>query len=99
MKFLVTWQMYEGKLHDTLSFFSQMSDDEEAAMRGDKVKLLGRWHDLVGGGGVAIMESDDAAAVSAYSLAWNRFMDIQISVVVDDVEAKAIGKQMGSGGA
>jgi len=66
-------------------------------MIGDKVKLLGRWHDLVGGVGVAFMEADGAAALSAYSLAWNQFMDIQISVGVDDAEAEAIGNQMGSG--
>ena len=44
-----------------------------------------------------LRKADGAAALSAYSLAWNQFMDIQISVGVDDAEAEAIGNQMGSG--
>lgn len=96
MKFLVTWQLHEGKIHDTLSLFSKMSAEDEQAMMGDQIKLITRWHDLVGGSGVAVMESDSAEAISAYALGWNRFMDVDISVVVDDDAAKAIGSQLPS---
>lgn len=96
MKFLVTWQLHDGKLHDTLSMFSKVSDEEEAAMMGDQIRMLGRWHDLVGGSGVAIIESDSAEAISAYALGWSRTMDIDVSPVVDDAEAKALGQQLES---
>jgi len=94
MKFLVQWQLHEGRLHDILSMFSKMTAEEEQGMMGDGIKLITRWHDLVGGSGVAIMESDSAEAISSYALAWNRFMDVDISVVVDDDTAKAIGNQL-----
>ena len=94
MKFLVTWQLHHGKLHDTLSLFSKISEEEETAMRGDHIQMLGRWHDLVGGSGVAIIESDSAEAVSAYALSWSRTIDIDISPVVDDDQAKALGRQL-----
>ena len=65
---------------------------------GAGMKLLSRWHDLVRGTGVAIYEAESAEAISAYSLNWNRSMDLDISVVVDDDTCRAIGSQMGSEG-
>jgi len=97
MKFLITWQIHEGKLHDTLSLFSKMTAEEEQAMMGDQIKLVTRWHDLVSGSGIAIAESDSAEALSAYALGWNASMDVDISVVVDDDTAKAIGSQLPAG--
>lgn len=67
-------------------------------MMGDKVKLIGRWHNLAEGTGVAIFESDSAEALATYSLGWNRYMDMEVSPVVDDDEARTIGKAMKSGG-
>ncbi len=92
MKFLITWQMHEGKLHDTLSVFSTMSAEQEQSLMGDQIRLVGRWHDLVRGTGVAILESDNATALSAYALNWNQHMDMDIAVVVDDDEARSIGQ-------
>lgn len=98
MKFMVTWQLHQGKLHDTLSLFSQMTPEDEAAMHGPDIKILGRWHDLARGSGVAIVESDNATAISAYALDWNRFMEIDVSMVVDDDEARGIGANLPSEG-
>jgi hypothetical protein len=93
MKFLITWEIHEGKLHDTLALFAEMSAEQEAAMMGD-VKLVTRWHDLVRGTGAAVFEADSEAAISAYSMNWNRFMDLDISVVVGDDEAREIGRNL-----
>lgn len=92
MKFLVSWQLHEGKLHDTLSMFSQMTAEQEKSMMGDKLTMIGRWHDLVRGTGVAIFETDDALAMSAYALNWNEHMDMDIAIVTDDDEARSIGQ-------
>ena len=94
MKFLVTWQFHQGKLHETLSLFSQMSTKQEKSLMGNKVKLLGRWHDLVGGRGAAVFESESVEALSAYALNWNKYMDLAIAPVVDDEETKALGRQL-----
>ena len=66
MKILVTWQMHEGKLHETLGLFSKMSPEQEQSLRGD-VKLIGRWHDLVRGTGAAVFEAESAEALSGSS--------------------------------
>ena len=58
MKFMITWQMHEGQLHDTLAQFTQMTPEQEAALMGDSMKLISRWHDMVRGTGVAIYEAD-----------------------------------------
>ena len=98
MKFLVTWQIHEGKLHDTLAMFSKMTADQEQLLMGGSVKLLSRWHDLVRGAGAAVFEAESGEALSAYSLNWNRFMDLDVAVVVDDKGAREIGRQMQSHG-
>lgn len=91
MKLMVTWQMHPGKLHDTLAKFAKMTLEQDQALAGEQLKLIGRWHDLPRGRGVAIFESDSAAALSKYSLAWNGFMDLDVAIVLDDAETRALG--------
>ena len=97
MKFLITWQMHEGKLHDTLALFSQMTVKQEKEMMGKNLKLISRWHDVVRGSGVAVYEAESAEAISAYSLNWSRVMDLDITVVVDDETARSLGRKMATG--
>ncbi|QDT63358.1 DUF3303 domain-containing protein [Calycomorphotria hydatis] len=94
MKFLVTWRLHAGAMDEALALFSETPAEQDQAAMGDKVKLIGRWHDLVGGCGAAVFESDSISAVSAYALQWNRYMEIEISPVIDDEEARAVGLQM-----
>lgn len=96
MKFMITWQFHPGKLHDGLAAFSQMTPEQDAADRGDRIKQIGRWHDLGRGRGVLICESDSAEAVSAWALNWNSIMDCDIAIVLDDAETRALGKQRAS---
>ncbi len=98
MKFLVTWQMHDEKLHETLALFAEMSPEQEAAMMGSGVNLIGRWHDVIRGAGAAVFEAESAEAISAYAINWNRFMDLDISVVLDDDEARTVGRGMATGG-
>ncbi|PSW21993.1 DUF3303 domain-containing protein [Photobacterium sanctipauli] len=91
MLFLVSWQLHEGRLHPVLAHFAQMSESLDKDMMGDEVTMVGRWHDLVSGSGVAIVESDSAEAVAAYALAWNSEMDISVQPVVDDAAARRLG--------
>jgi len=94
MKFMVTWKMHPGKLHDTLGLFSAMSPQEDEAARGDNIKMLGRWHDLTRGRGVAVFETENAEALSTYALKWNGVMDLDVSIVLDDDETRSIGQHM-----
>ena len=90
MKVMVTWKLHAGKLHEILGVFSAMSQQQDEAAMGDNVKLLGRWHDLARGGGVAIFETDNAEAFSSYAMKWNGAMDLDVAVVLDDDEARAL---------
>ncbi len=98
MKFLVTWQMHDEKMHETLALFTEMSPEQEAAMMGSSVKMIGRWHDVIRGTGAAVFEAESAEAISAYSLNWNRFMDLDVSLVLDDDEVRKVGRGMVTGG-
>jgi Domain of unknown function (DUF3303) len=81
MKFMITWQLRPGKLHDALSLFSQMTPEQHQADHGSAIKLIGRWHDLLRGRGVTICESDSAEAVSNWALNWNSILDLDVAVV------------------
>ena len=95
MHFMVTWRLHPGKTPSTLELFSQLSPEQELALRGD-VEVVTRWHDLVGGTGVMICKAESAAAIGAYGVKWNAHMDLTVTPVIDDDEVRAIGKAMAS---
>jgi hypothetical protein len=47
-------------------------------------KLLGRWTAADFGGGYVLMESDDPAALTEFSLAWSDIMTLRAVPVVED---------------
>ncbi len=89
MKFMVTWDMPQDKWLQICKTWSSMSPQERADV-GDGVKLIGRWHDLVGRRGVGICESNDLSAVARFTGKWNSLMDIEITPVVEDDESAVI---------
>lgn len=92
MKFMITWEVHKDKRQQALGVFSQMTTQQDEELMGSEVKLIGRWHDLVTRKGVCILESDNAAAVSSYAMKWNTAMDFNLGIVVDDEEAKELGR-------
>lgn len=92
MKFMVTWRIHDEHRHDAFKTFSEMSAEQDQADHGDSIRLIGRWHDLAGFSGVAICETDDATAVANWVLNWNSILDIDVTMVFDDDEARAIGR-------
>lgn len=92
MKFLLTWRLHQDKRLEALKGFSAMSAADDAADMGDKIKLIGRWHDVSAGTGVAIFESDDAAAIANWALNWIPFLDSVVSPVLDDEEVRTVGR-------
>lgn len=93
MKFMITWQIQSDKRHDAIKAFSQMTPDDDKKDAGDKIKLIGRWHNMTAGTGVAICETDDAAALFAWALNWNAVLDLNVEPVTDDAESREIGKK------
>ncbi len=93
MKYLVQWRVHEDKRHEVFKAFSAMSEADDANDRGN-VKLIGRWHDLVGFTGVAIAETDDPKALAQWVLHWNGALDMECTLVLDDEETRAVGRKM-----
>src|SRR5947209_6375176 len=93
MKCMVRWRVHDGKRHEALKHFSQMTGDDDLAGRGDRIQLIGRWHDMQRFTGVASIETDDAHAIASGILHWNSILDVEVTPVVDDEEARAIGKK------
>lgn len=91
MKFMVTWQIHQGKIEEAYALFSQMTPEQDAADRG-QVKQIGRWHDVVRGRGVTICESDSTEAVANWCLNWSGLLNLDLAVVLDDNETRALGK-------
>jgi hypothetical protein len=92
MKFMVTWKIHSEKKHETIKLWSSLTPQQRADA-GSGVKILGRWHNVGESTGVAILETDSTAAMALYLLQWNSMMDLDISPVVDDEEAAAVGKK------
>ena len=46
MKFMITWQFHQGKLHEGYSHFFKMTAEQDAADRGSRIKQIGRWVEL-----------------------------------------------------
>lgn len=93
MKFMVTWRVHPEKRQEILKVWCSMTPQERSDT-GSAVRLIGRWHNEAEFTGVAILETDDAAALSAYLLQWNHFMDMDVSPVLDDEESAAVGRQI-----
>ena len=92
MKFMVTWRVHEDQRHEALRVFSGVSDEEAANEFGD-LNVIGRWHDLVGFTGVAIVEADNPNSLTQWLIQWNHICDIEATPVMDDNEARAFGRK------
>ena len=40
MKFMITWQFHQGKLHEGYSQFFKMTPEQDAADRGSRIKQI-----------------------------------------------------------
>lgn len=88
MKFLITYTSDAAVREEGYKAFAQMSEADDAADHPG-VTLIGRWHNLGQGSGLAICESNDAAAVHAWAFNWNKILDVDIVPVLDDDECRA----------
>ncbi len=92
MKYLLNWRVHEDKRHEALKAFSAMTAEDDRVDIGDNITLIGRWHDLVAFEGLAICETDDPTAVSNWILNWNHILDCDVTPVLEDAEARAVGR-------
>jgi len=93
MRFMVKWRVHPDKRQAALAAFAQMTAEDDKKDMGENIKLIGRWHDISDSSGVAICESDDPLAMANWALNWNSALDLETSVVLNDEEARAVGRQ------
>ena len=93
MKFMLTWRVHPEKRQAAFAAFSQMTPEDDLKDMGSNIKLIGRWHDLSDFSGVAICESDDPQALASWALNWNNVLDLKTIVVLDDAEAREVGRK------
>lgn len=90
---MVTWRVHPDKRQAAFSAFAQMTENDDKKDIGENIKLIGRWHDMSQFTGVAICECEDATALASWALNWNSILDLQTAPVLDDAEARAVGKR------
>jgi hypothetical protein len=93
MKFMLNWSIDQDQWLPILKKWSAMTPEQRADV-GKGVKMIGRWHDLAGRQGVAILEATDLAALNRYLGQWNPFMDMDVAPVLDDEESAAAAKSI-----
>jgi len=83
MKFVVTYSFEPDKeaRDEAISRFLKTGGQPPAG-----AKLLGRWTYTDFSGGVLLLESDDAKALTEFALAWSDLMSLNISPVLEDQE-------------
>jgi hypothetical protein len=81
MKFIVQWNGLPTAESSVIERFMKTG-----GQMPDGVRLLGRWHAVGGLHGVAIVESDDTAAMAAMALGWGDLLTMNISPALTDEE-------------
>ena len=95
MLFYVKYQVDRDKQSDTQAFFANMSEEEREKETPDGVNLVGRWHDLPNGWGVAIVEAESQEVLTGWAMSWSRACTFPvITPVVDDDTGTKLLKQM-----
>jgi hypothetical protein len=91
MLFMSRWETLPEYRNSNFQAFSRLPDGDPVADGGNELQLIGRWHDLAGTSGVAIFECADPKAIAQWAIGWSTTTNIEITPVVDDAGAKAIG--------
>lgn len=83
MKYMVTWSLSSENLEDAAEqFLAGKADPPEGLTH------LGRWHVPGSKFGWHLMEGDEAA-LSRHLVFWGQYLDLEVSVVVEDDVAGA----------
>ena len=90
MLYQISWSIYPEKKVECNKLFGAMTPDDDAKDAGDKVKIVGRWHQLGGGKGVCICETDDDKALASWMQNWQGMCDISVVPVINDEDTRTI---------
>lgn len=81
MKFMAVWTSGPEVRDEALERFKSTGGGPPAG-----VTMLGRWHDVSGGGGFALGETNDVSLIYKWILDWSDLLAFDVVPVVDDAE-------------
>ena len=81
MKYMTIWTIKPENTSDAIERFRLTGGPPPPG-----VTLLGRWHDIGGGRGFTLSESDDPVAMTKWSLQWDDLLSFEVVPVVDDTQ-------------
>jgi hypothetical protein len=93
MKQMILWQIHQENRQEVFSAFASMELADYQSQQGSAVKILGRWHDVINGTGVAICETDDLDALAQWLMPYQAVCDFEMVPVLDDAEAHATARK------
>jgi hypothetical protein len=79
MTFIVNWSIDSAIREEVNARFKATG-----APPPEGVKIVGRWHNLDGSGGLAILESSDPVAIGKHIQEWSDLLEFQITPCGDD---------------
>lgn len=82
MKYMVEWTVPSPAFNDAVARFLSTGG---APPKG--VKMLGRWHGMTNGHGVAICETTDLKALYLWQAQWADLLPMSVSPCLEDAEA------------
>ena len=87
MHFITIWTFRPERSREATDRFTQTGGQPP-----EGVKMLARWHDVAGGRGFAVAESEDAAAICAWCRQWSDLLTFEVVPVINDGQlAEVIG--------
>lgn len=89
MLFLISWSINSENRVACWNAFGNMTPADDLKDAGDNIKVVGRWHNMGGGGGVCIADCNNAADLNSWMLNWSPICEISAVPVVDDASARA----------
>ena len=90
MKFIVSWNVPQATRKATVERFL-----ETGGTPPEGVKMLGRWHGMNLGHGVAICETSDANALYFWQAQWSDLLPMSVTPCLDDAEAGQVLAKLG----
>ena len=90
MLYQISWSMYPDRKMECNKIFAKMTPEDDAKDAGDKIQIIGRWHQLGGGKGVCICETDDDKALASWMQNWQAMCNITVFPVINDEDTREI---------
>lgn len=85
MNFVTIWTFRPADRDSVIQRFG-----ETGGPAPEGVTMLARWHDVAGGRGFAISETEDPLAMAKWCREWNDIMSFEIIPVVNDEQLVAV---------